>query len=255
MNDSEKGIVMVYLSLYNGSSILGNFINTFTIEDYESNLYQKELRMGPNVLTEISPNEYNLYMESQIEDIELNLTYERLTSGFTVNGIKDGKDILWSVEIPMAEVSGYLYKDGQKTGISGVGYMEHCHELFTKIQWDWGLITDVDNEIAVVFIKGEFRNESQGIVVVTDKDSIIFELKYPEMDVQYEEFEAMNNEFIPLPRKIQGSNREYSIEIETEPLIHQNIINPYIIHYNGYIKKDDQILYEIDSLGFYEHEA
>jgi len=42
LNDPEKGMIMVYLSVYNGSKLLNNFIDTFGIDEYESNLYQNK---------------------------------------------------------------------------------------------------------------------------------------------------------------------------------------------------------------------
>jgi hypothetical protein len=211
--------------------------------------------MGPNTFKEITPEEYRIYLESNQKNTILNLTYKKITAGFTKRGLMGKNDVFWSVSMPLAEIEGYLFTENKKINLNGVGYIEHGHEIVTAVDWNWGLIADVKNEMSTVFLKGKIANEDKGILIISNKDNIILEMRYPDMDIEYQNFKTINNEIASIPKKITGKTEEYIIEITTKPLIYQEFVDPYIIYYDGIIKKNDQVLYTIEnSQGFYEHE-
>jgi hypothetical protein len=145
---SRPAVIAVHLYGPGGWKKVG--MTAFKPSEVSSAVGQCDVRLGPSRVWDAG-NHYGVYVEQG--SIRVSLEYHR-----EIEGLQVGTGVLfadptseqsfhWIVPLPRASVSGWLWVDGERMAVNGIGYHDHNWgnlDLYQVLRsWTWGrVITD-----------------------------------------------------------------------------------------------------------------
>lgn len=243
--NSFKNIIGLHVDVFNHSENFVAIGEVISEEQYSSEEHTTDVIMGQSRFRMLKPDKYELYIKPEGKNFELNLTYERVTLGFSKKGSFLGEEAFATIPIPLAKVDGYIiYDNGKKLYINGKGYCEHYYGIWRDVEWDWGIVGNLVDKFSITFSKAEIKNKTIGHITVTDDKEIIVIL-YPDMDVESVEYGTQS----PDEYHIYGEKDGFVVDLHASP-----VGDLRIYYFTGNVTKNSEIVYSLqDEIGFFEH--
>ena len=234
----------VHIDLFNHSKHFITVGEVIAPEEYNSDGHVTDVVFGRNRLKRLNQDTYELYLKTSDSSFEANLTFTRLTKGFSKKVSLIGERAFFTVPTPLARVEGYITYDSKDLKISGKGYQEHYYGIWKNVKWDWGVVGKLDDKLSIVFSKANIENHTIGHITVSNDKKILGKILYPYMDVRIE-----NNTRSPLTYHIYGRKDGFAVDLYASPIGDLRIFS-----FQGNVTKNGRILYSLqDEIGFFEH--
>jgi len=244
---SFKHIISLRLTVLNHSESLVEMGEIIPIDQYSWSKYESDIVLGESRIEMLDSNTYWVYIKSKNENIELNLTYKRVTPGFSKRDSFFGEKVFWIVPLPLAKVEGFLVYNEKKIYINGKGYHDHNYGFLTGHKWDWAEVGDLDNNLGIVFTKANIENKTIGSIIVIDDKKIITQISYPHADVEYIETIEKNGRKFPTKLHIYGEKDRYVVDLYVNAVGNDLLIYTF----TGNVTKNNEVLYSIQNeIGF-----
>lgn len=275
LSKSDKGRAGVYINLH--SKDFGDFYlsRSFRADRYSdsgdfSNFSINDNNHKTNFFMEADNSDnYKVKIQNTgdtTEEIEVDLTYKRITKGFMVDNvsfsaidqINNNDWMSWVVPMPYAYVTGTIKHKGKEINIrNATGYMDHNFGFWVgdDMKWDWNQFNDMQKKISISTIKTEFsrqgnNSENKGFLVITDEKGI--RVKANDIDFSYE---PLKDKGIRHPDNIKVFARNKDNKVD----IHVKCINRYDSFLNdcdslasGAIRSQEVLSFK-ELFGFSEH--
>ncbi len=146
----------------------------------------------------------------------------------------------WYVSVPYGKGEAWIKYKGKEYYVKGKAYHDHNWGISKKMKWDWGEFSC--KEFAIIYGIAESRG---GLYFVDNNSYFFFKI-----EIEYLEWKRINGIRKPAKLHLYGKDVDLFIELERAYTIWYK---PYLLgKAYGNIKINGK-LYEINSIGFYEH--
>ena len=242
--DDIRSVRGVHIDVFNHSEHFVTVGEVVPPEEYISDERITDVVFGQNRLKRLNQDTYELYLKTSDSTFEANLTFTRLTKGFSKKVSLIGERAFFTVPTPLARVEGYITCDGKHFQIKGKGYQEQYYGIWKNVKWDWGVVGKVDDKFSIVFSKADIENNTIGHITVSNDKKLLAKILYPSMDVEPE-----NGMESPPKYHIYGEKDGFAVDLYASPVGDLRIFS-----FRGNVTENGRILYSLqDEIGFFEH--